>query len=210
LQDDLGKTGTADFTLTVTDTDPSATAPNEIVDEENLADGSNPDNTALTVTQNFNITKGADDIADVKFTNTNALQALNLTSHGTALSYALSNSDHTITATAGGNTIFTIDILNPNDAAGTQQQYQFTLQEELDHPSGNAQNSIDLPFDFTVADTDSQVAGSQFTVTVVDDVPTANSEPTLSVVEGNVALTGMIDLMANDVTGADDPLSLQQ
>ena len=209
LQDDLGKTGTADFTLTVTDTDPSATAPNEIVDEENLTDGSNPDNALLTVTQNFNITKGADDIADVRFTDTSALQALNLTSQGTALSYSLSNGDHTITATAGSNTIFTIDILNPNDAAGTQQQYQFTLQGDLDHPSGNGENAIDLPFDFTVADTDSQVAGSQFTVTVIDDVPTANSEPTLSVVEGNVALTGMIDLMANDVTGADDPLSLQ-
>ena len=209
VTDDDGKSGNATFTISVTDTDPSATAPNDQVDEENLSDGSNPNGSALTVTDNFNITKGADDIADVRFTDTNALQALGLTSDGTALSYALSSDGHTVTATAGGNNIFTIEILNPNDAAGTQQQYRFTLQGNLDHPDGNGENTIVLPFDFTVADTDSEVAGSQFTVTVVDDVPQANSEPVLSVVEGNVDLTGMIDLMDNDVTGADKPLSLQ-
>ncbi|WP_168709237.1 hypothetical protein, partial [Halomonas borealis] len=46
-----------------------------------------------------------------------------------------------------------------------------------------------------------------FNVSVVDDIPTANSEAKLSVVEGNVALTGMINLLDNDVQGADDPIS---
>jgi len=51
------------------------------------------------------------------------------------------------------------------------------------------------------------VAGSEFKVTIVDDVPTANIEDKLSVVEGGVELTGMVNLLANDVKGADEPLT---
>ena len=209
VTDDNGNSDTATLTMTVTDTDPAALAPDSTVDEDDLSNGSDQTG-SVTVTQNFNITKGADDISDVKFDATTLTTLTNkgLQSGGVALTYALSNGDHTVTATAGGTDIFTITILNPNDPAGTQQQYEFTLLDVIDHPIAGSQDRIDIPFDYVVADTDSQVAGSQFLVTVVDDVPTANAEPVLSVVEGNVALTGMIDLMANDVSGADDPISL--
>ncbi len=52
------------------------------------------------------------------------------------------------------------------------------------------------------------MAGSAFKVTIVDDEPTANAEPKLSVVEGGVELVGMVNLLANDVKGADEPTTV--
>ncbi len=211
LTDGDSNSNTADFTIKVDDTDPSATTVNDTLYEKNLSDGSDSDNSKLTVTNDFSITKGADDIADVKFdtTTTDALDNLNLTSHGTALSYEISNSNHTLTAKADDREIFTVTIKNPTDNTGDSQQYEFTLKDDLDHPDADGANSLVLPFNYRVLDTDSEVAGSAFNITIVDDTPQANSEDVLSVVEGGNTLSGTVNLMNNDVEGADDPLQMK-
>ena len=58
----------------------------------------------------LNIHKQADDITDVAFSSdtTTALTALAMKSDGDSLTYALSNSNHTVTASAGGREIFTL------------------------------------------------------------------------------------------------------
>ncbi|WP_071626384.1 immunoglobulin-like domain-containing protein [Poseidonibacter lekithochrous] len=209
VTDDNGANGTANFTVSVTDTNPSASAPDSSVDEDDLASGSDTSKESTVVTQTLNITKNKDDISDVSFdaSTKTALEALALKSNNVLITYTLSNSNHTITAKAGADTIFTIDLQNTSDISGATQAYRFELLGSIDHVSGNAENSLNLPFSFNVSDIDSTVAGTTFNVSVVDDIPTANSEAKLSVVEGNVALTGMINLLDNDVQGADDPIS---
>ena len=211
VTDDDNKTDTTTFTVTVTDTNPSASTVNSVLDEDDLATGSQTaPKDALSVEQTVTINKAADDIADVYFDNDTitTLNGENLTSNGVALSYALSNSNHTLTASAGGVEIFTVNFNNPTDATGTTQTYTYELKGNIDHPNADGQNQVDIPMKFKVSDTDSTVAGGDFTVSIIDDVPTANPEAALSVVEGNVDLVGMINLMDNDVTGADDSLSL--
>jgi len=203
--DDDGKTGTADFTVEVTDTDPSVTAPNSTLDEENLPDGSNPIPANLTVVQDLDITKDQDDITDVSFdaTTITGLNALNLQSGGANITYILSNSNHTITANNGTNDVFIIELGNTADASGATQNYTFELLDIIDHPNANAQNTVVFPFSFNLSDIDSTVSGNSFHVTIIDDIPTANPEATLTVGEGNIALSGMVALMVNDVEGAD-------
>ena len=209
LTDDNGATGSTTFTITVTDTNPSVSAPNSTLDEENLADGSNPIPANLTVVQDLDITKDQDDISDITFdaTTISNLNALNLQSNGANITYTLSNSDHTITANNGSYDVFTIVLGNTSDTSGATQDYTFELLDTIDHPTPNTQDTVTLPFSFTLSDSDSSVTGNNFTVSIIDDVPTANTESTLSVVEGNVALSGMVNLLDNDIKGADQPYS---
>ena len=161
-----------------------------------------------TVTQTLGITHGKDNITDVQFTSTTTatLTTAALKSGGVALSYSISSDGHTLTATAGGNTVFTAVLQNTNDTTGATQQVLFTLDKPLDDATGGAANSIGVPLDYKVFDTDSSITttlSNRLTVTVVDDVPTANPEATITVSEGVVAATGMVNLLANDVQGAD-------
>jgi len=202
---DDSTTSEHDFPILVLDTEPSVTQPDATVDEQHLADGTTSTPVSLVVTEVLTITKGADDIKDVQFDTSTItdLNALSLKSQGSDISYTLSADKHTITANNGSNDVFTIVLNNPTNAAGTTQSYTFTLLDTIDHADGNAANTQELPFKFNLYDTDSTIEDNTFKVTIVDDIPKANAEAKLSVVEGEVALTGMIDLLQNDTQGAD-------
>ncbi|MCP3400927.1 DUF5801 repeats-in-toxin domain-containing protein [Bradyrhizobium sp. CCGB20] len=107
------------------------------------------------------------------------LSNLNLTSHGTALTYQV-NGD-TLTASANGHTIFTLQV---NAATGT---YAFKLYDSLDHVTDNGTNSdlksgnssissIDFGSVLVATDGDGDTVGmtGQLKVTIVDDVPHAH------------------------------------
>ncbi|MBU3014088.1 VCBS domain-containing protein, partial [Poseidonibacter lekithochrous] len=193
-------------TIRVTDTNASATGPDSTLDEDDLTDGSSPTPTDLIVEKTLDITKSQDDISDINFDDATitGLENLNLKSNGLDISYTLSNLNHTITANNGENNIFTIILGNTEDSTGLTQKYIFTLIDTIDHPNGSDENNVNLPFSFNIADIDSTVEGTPFNVTIIDDVPTANDEIELSVVEGNIALTVMNNLLDNDVKGADN------
>ena len=90
---------------------------------------------------------------------------LSLTSGGQELVYSL-NSDSTIlTAQAGGQTVFSVEL--EDDGSG---QYRFIHQGVLDHPD-DAADSLDLNFMFKATDSDGDMVLATFKVTVVDDVP---------------------------------------
>src|SRR3546814_12083846 len=79
---------------------------------------------------------------------------------------------HTLTATAGaapGTPVFTVTITDPtNSSAG----YTFTLNGPLDH---DGTPSLGLNFvGVTVTDSDGDSEHGSFTVTVMDDAPTAS------------------------------------
>jgi large repetitive protein len=153
--------------IVVTDTVPEVGTPdNRTVNEQNLPAGTAPNAGALTRTGSLDITRNADSINTTFDAAQTGLDAfgLTLTSGGTPVTYSISPNGHVLTATAGGNTVFTVTINNPTSA---NPGYTFVFSRPLDHHFGN--DEIDLPFNFTVTDSDGDTATGQFTVTVVDD-----------------------------------------
>jgi len=92
------------------------------------------------------------------------LNGLNLTSHAEVVSYSIVG--NTLTATAAGHTLFTLEI-------GTNGDFTFKLSDQIDH----AQNSDSLAIDFgaiieaTDGDGDKVSLAGKVTVNVTDDVP---------------------------------------
>ena len=92
-----------------------------------------------------------------------------LTSAGVPVSYSVSG--NTLTATAGGNTVFTLVI---DSSTGN---YTFELLDQLDHPRGDGDDNEILSLDLTsilqVADADGDpvTTSGRFTINVEDDVP---------------------------------------
>lgn len=122
-----------------------------------------------------------------------ALESLGLKSGGEALSYSVSVDGITLTATAGGKTIFTLTV-------GTDGSYEFLLQGPLDHPLQNGDDSetlgskLVLDFSGVLIATDGDgdpIAGGfkagTFIIDVEDDVPVLKPvDPQRPVIGGTV------------------------
>ncbi|MEQ8440306.1 MAG: LamG-like jellyroll fold domain-containing protein [Alphaproteobacteria bacterium] len=123
-----------------------------------------------------------------------------LTSNGVPITYT--NDGQTITGSAGGDPIFTMQI------TGGGTGYTFTLQGQIDHPEGAGENEIDIPFTVTATDSDGSVDSTTFHISVVDDVPLAVDDGVFTTEEGGPSITG--NLMDNDHLGADDPVTVTE
>ncbi|MCK0163921.1 DUF5801 repeats-in-toxin domain-containing protein [Marinobacter sp. S6332] len=155
---------------------------NAIVDERYLASGSESDPSKLIVGKNLPIDFGADGavnaVGDIGLTfnsNIQDLIDLGLKSGTTDLTYAPSTDGHTITATAGANDIFTIEL---KVAADGTPSYEFTLQGPLDHTldaGGATAENIVLPFDIKATDGDGDSVDLKFKVEVIDDTPPSDT-----------------------------------
>ncbi|WMX36009.1 retention module-containing protein [Aeromonas caviae] len=87
-----------------------------------------------------------------------ALNQLGLTSHGTALAYQVSG--QTLTASAGGVTVFTLTLANDGS-------YRIVWNQSLDH----GQDSLSLPFALEYRDSDGDRVSANLTVNLVDSTP---------------------------------------
>ncbi|KID12366.1 hypothetical protein P279_28775, partial [Rhodobacteraceae bacterium PD-2] len=157
--------GSATQQITVTDTVPELGMPQDTgIDEQHLANGSNPDAALREVSGTLDLTPGQDDVT-VTFT-TNSPPA-GLSSGGVDLVYVVSADGQTLTATkgAGGDTIFVVTLTDPTSATAG---YTFDLRGPLDH-DGAA--DLDLTFGVEARDSDGDTALADFTVTVADDAP---------------------------------------
>ncbi|NWN91628.1 cadherin-like domain-containing protein [Marinobacter adhaerens] len=153
---------TATQAIDVLDTEPVFdNVSDSTVDEANLTTGSEPNASELVVNGDLSVTPGQDTF-DVTF-DENIEAPAGLTSGGEAVTYALSNDGHTLTATAGGNTVFTAQINYPTDSAAG---YTFTLHDIVDH---NGAEALDLTFAVVVTDSDGDTDSSSFDVKVMDD-----------------------------------------
>src|SRR5262249_24373442 len=106
-------------------------------------------------------------------TNTSGLPTL--TSGGAPVTYSVVG--NTLTASAGGHTVFTLQVQSNGN-------YTFTLQDQLDHPAGNGENHLILDLTSAIAATDKDgdpatLSPSAFTIDVQDDVP-VQSQATVS------------------------------
>ncbi|MGB7509732.1 MAG: DUF5801 repeats-in-toxin domain-containing protein, partial [Pelodictyon phaeoclathratiforme] len=141
------------------------------VDEDELPDGitdGDPETTVATGSLGAFFLIGADQPGIYGLSgNTGGLPSL--TSAGVPVSYSVSGT--TLTATAGGNTVFTLSI---DPVTGN---YRFELLDQLDHPNANGDDNEILPLNLTsilkITDKDGDplpVSGT-FTINVEDDVP---------------------------------------
>jgi len=156
---------------------------NQIVDEDDLdnsqSEGSDPEKETVVVSGSLDVIPAGEPL-DTVFNSTSSLPVL--FSQGAPVQYEIINDGHTIRAyTDDGRTVFTVVINNPSDSNG-EQSYTFTLDDQLDHPDGQGENLLDIPFSFTVQDYNGDAVNGIFTVTVVDDVPVQTS----TVVSGQV------------------------
>jgi T1SS-143 domain-containing protein len=243
-EDADGSTATASFDITVVDGmpkivsfGPTLTAENVSVDEDDLAGASDGSQTTL-VSGNLGLTgdlitldygadgpaAGAPDALGVGDFDLvlSGQPPEGLTSNGVPVVYSAFNPvTATITASAGGQTVFTVTLKGD----GT---YDFNLMAPLDHPAGAGQNSLDLGFTVTASPSANAIASAldadgdavsqdvdgnplsladieisrSFSVTVVDDVPSIADNDALQVEEASGQLIGG-DLLASVTEGAD-------
>ncbi|WP_319637478.1 T1SS-143 repeat domain-containing protein, partial [Pacificispira spongiicola] len=207
ITDGDGDTATATQTFSIEDTGPTIDPPPGTpdpsdpsigveagrVNEDDLTGGSDDTPDSTTVTGSMTVDGGADGIASIAFAGTDTLPTL--TSNGAAIAYTLSEDGQTITGSAGSDDIFTMVLTG--DGSG----YQFDLLGTIDHEEGQGTNEVDLPFTVEVTDGDGTTASTVFHIAVVDDVPTAVDDATVTLEEGNNTVTG--NVMTNDTEGAD-------
>jgi T1SS-143 domain-containing protein len=148
----------------------------------------------LTANGNLDISWGADDgdARTVTFSS-NMAGSTSLTSDDESITYSLRQDGTLLTATAGSRTVFTVEL--SKDGQGS---YEFTLLDNLDHPTTDTEDDIDLVFNFVATDADGDTASSSFSVKVNDDAPLAESD--VDTTENGVA-TG--NVLSNDSLGVD-------
>ncbi|HCE3201295.1 TPA: retention module-containing protein [Vibrio parahaemolyticus] len=178
------------------------------VDENNLITNSGQSN-ALLVEGQFTTTQGSDGVVQYQLeTGSDPLNGL--TSNGQVITLVeVSNADgsFTYTATANGNSVFTLQVNNDGS-------YSFELQGAVDH----APNSDTLTLDFSIIATDFDGDTSQVTlpVTIVDSLPVISAVDAINVDEDDLVNVGSdqndpvsIDGKFTTTEGADRVVSYQ-
>ncbi|OQS96798.1 RTX toxin, partial [Vibrio parahaemolyticus] len=178
------------------------------VDENDLITNGGQSN-ALLVEGQFTTTQGSDGVVQYQLeTGSDPLNGL--TSNGQVITLAeVSNADgsFTYTATANGNTVFTLQV-------NSDGSYSFELQGAVDH----APNSDTLTLGFSIIATDFDGDTSKITlpVTIVDSLPVVTDFEAISVDEDDLAGIGSdqndlvsIDGQFTTTEGADRVVSYQ-
>jgi T1SS-143 domain-containing protein len=89
-----------------------------------------------------------------------------LKSNGNDITYVVSSDGTTLLGLAGSTIVFSVTLSDLESGS-----YDFTLYENLDHPTANTEDDLNLTFNFTATDSDGDTTSSSFTVTVDDDAP---------------------------------------
>lgn len=100
--------------------------------------------------------------------------------------------------TALGNT-FTVTGYNASTGVVS---YSYTLNDREQHANGQGENLLEETFAVDAVDRNGSPASGVINVNIVDDVPQANSDTAISVLETGPETSG-VNLLANDVKGAD-------
>ncbi|WP_326914036.1 beta strand repeat-containing protein [Sphingopyxis chilensis] len=159
----------------------------EIVDEDDLADGSSPDAAALTQTGSFTVA-APDGLDDVTI-GTAPVMVNGVFTPGLTTTSPLG----TVTITG-----FTPVTASDGSVIGGTFTYEYVLGDNtLTHPAAGEDN-VTESFPVTVTDSDGSGANASLDIVVIDDVPAAAAEPNQNVAEG-ATVTGTLDF----VEGAD-------
>ena len=173
-----GDSVTSNLMVTITDDVPSIGTPRDgAVDESGLPYGATPDVSKTIATGTLAVGQEADTIDTVFNAATiTALEAQNIQATiGNALTYSISNSGHTLTASFGGTDYFSVDINNPTDPTAS---YEFTLINAIHESTSGGTQNINIPF--TVSDFDKDTTNSSFNIVVTDDTGATDKQLTLN------------------------------
>ncbi|WP_338424246.1 beta strand repeat-containing protein [Sphingopyxis kveilinensis] len=162
----------------------------ETVNEDDLANGSSPNAAALIQPGSFTV-DAPDGLNDVIIGSAHVM-VNGVFTPGLTTSSALG----TVTITG-----FTPVLAADNSVIGGTFTYEYVLDNNtLTHPAPGEDKVTDS-FAVTVTDSDGSIANASLDVRVIDDVPTAASDPAIVVAEDAAPVGG--NLLANDVQGAD-------
>ncbi|WP_151445165.1 retention module-containing protein, partial [Halomonas lysinitropha] len=187
LTDDDGDSDTATLTIAIGDAGvdiggltPEGGAADEVVDEANLSDGSDPDSDALTQTGFFTIS-APDGVGTLSVGGTTVISNDVFTAQ-------------TITTPLGN----TLQITDYDPSAGVVS-YSYTLNDNEDHDPIQGENSLFEDFVVSLEDNDGDATTGSLRVEIVDDVPTAVDDEADA--PEDTAIT--VDVLDNDIEGAD-------
>ncbi|WP_438547322.1 retention module-containing protein [Aeromonas popoffii] len=133
--------------------------------EAGLADG------PVTATGSLNTGAGQDGNLQVQFAaDQSALEGLGFVSHGAPLGHTING--QTLTATAGGSTVFTLTLNNDGS-------YRIVWSQSLDH----GQDTLRLPFNLEYRDSDGDLVKAPLVLTLVDSNPPSFDIPAIPLTE---------------------------
>ncbi|NEX83863.1 retention module-containing protein [Aeromonas rivipollensis] len=149
----------------------------------------------VSATGSLHTGAGLDGNLQVSFgADQSALEQLGLTSQGAALSYQING--QTLTASAGGVTVFTLTLANDGS-------YRILWQQSLDH----GQDSQSLPFSLEYRDSDGDLVSANLTVKLVDSTPPDFAIAPISLTEDGFTQQGAVVGQSEFVVGHQaDPL----
>ncbi|WP_429052564.1 retention module-containing protein [Aeromonas rivipollensis] len=149
----------------------------------------------VSATGSLHTGAGLDGNLQVSFgADQSALEQLGLTSQGAALSYQING--QTLTASAGGVTVFTLTLANDGS-------YRILWQQSLDH----GQDSQSLPFSLEYRDSDGDLVSANLTVKLVDSTPPDFTIVPISLTEDGFTQQGAVVGQSEFVVGHQaDPL----
>ncbi|WP_139410447.1 retention module-containing protein [Aeromonas veronii] len=125
----------------------------------------------ITTTGSLNTGAGQDGNLQVQFAaDQSALEGLGLVSHGAPLGYTING--QTLTASAGGATIFTLTLNNDGS-------YRIVWSQSLDH----VQDALRLPFNLEYRDSDGDLVKAPLVINLVDSNPPSFEIPAIPLTE---------------------------
>ncbi|QWL62712.1 retention module-containing protein [Aeromonas jandaei] len=138
-------------------------------------------NGPVTATGSLNTGAGVDGNLQVTFAaDQSGLEGLKLTSQGVALDYVWGG--QTLTATAGGITVFTLTLSDDGS-------YRIVWNQSLDHPESkgqtllNTQETLSLPFNLEYRDSDGDLVKAPLVINLVDSTPPSFEIPAITLTE---------------------------
>ncbi|WP_323915587.1 retention module-containing protein [Aeromonas veronii] len=125
----------------------------------------------ITATGSLNTGAGQDGNLQVQFAaDQSALEGLGLVSHGAPLGYIING--QTLTASAGGATVFTLTLNNDGS-------YRIVWSQSLDH----GQDALRLPFNLEYRDSDGDLVKAPLVINLVDSNPPSFEIPAITLTE---------------------------
>ena len=189
ITDGDGDSRSATITITINGNDDGVTITNlsgegaeQIVYEDDLADGSSPDASALTRTGSFDVT-ALDGVGTI------TVGGQTIFNGSFVPGVAISNAYGTLTIEG-----FTSTLGADGDVIGGTVDYSYVLNDNRQHLGGNDVSLIDS-FAVVVRDTDNSEAAASLDVQVFDDAPTARDDAAAQASEN-------VTVQINVVTGA--------
>lgn len=125
----------------------------------------------ISATGSLNTGAGQDGNLQVQFAaDQSALEGLGLVSHGAPLGYIING--QTLTASAGGETVFTLTLNNDGS-------YRIVWSQSLDH----GQDALRLPFNLEYRDSDGDLVKAPLVINLVDSNPPSFEIPAIPLIE---------------------------